>query len=360
MQFAVNVPINPSSFGQVSTAILKELHKREIAPPLFPTGGSISLESQEGSEDFESWIENCVEKAFSHSRKNPCLKIWHISGGLQSFSEKQALFTFYETNAPTKQEVNILKNNKTFVSNSCTADIFESHGVSASVIPLGFDSNNFKIINKKYFDDDRITFNLCGKFEKRKHHKKIIQAWLKKYGNNKKYYLQCALWNNFFSDEDNTELFKSCLGGNNFFNIQFLSYMPENSSYNDFLNSSDIVIGMSGGEGWGLPEFQSVALGKHAVILNSHGYREWADEINSVLVEAKGEIDSHDGIFFEKDSLFNQGTFSDWNEDDFIDGCERAINRYNIEPTNKDGEQLQKRFTYEKTVDKLLNELENI
>jgi glycosyltransferase involved in cell wall biosynthesis len=270
------------------------------------------------------------------------------------------LLTFYETDLPTPQELHILKNNKSFVSNSYTADIFRAHGAEVGVIPLGFDSYSFQINNKKYFEDDRITFNLCGKFEKRKHHEKIIKAWLKKYGNNKDYYLQCAIWNGFLKPEENKNNFDSCLEGKTYYNIQFLSWLNENKIYNDFLNAGDIVIGMSGGEGWGLPEFQSVALGKHAVILNAHGYKEWANEINSVLVEPNGKIDSTDDIFFKKGGQFNQGNFFDWDEEAFIDGCERAINRHNLEPFNEWGVQLQRDFTYKKMVDRILEELKKI
>ncbi len=66
--------------------------------------------------------------------------------------------------------------------------------------------------------------------------------------------------------------------------------MQKNSLYNDYLNSANIILGMSGGEGWGLPEFQSVALGKHAVILNATGYKDWATEkIRSWLSLAEKE-----------------------------------------------------------------------
>ena len=64
--------------------------------------------------------------------------------------------------------------------------------------------------------------------------------------------------------------------------------MDKNIVYNDFLNSGDIILGMSGGEGWGLPEFHSVGMGKHAVVLNAHSYKDWADEINSVLIKESG------------------------------------------------------------------------
>jgi hypothetical protein len=103
--------------------------------------------------------------------------------------------------------------------------------------------------------------------------------------------------------------------------------MQKNVLYNDFLNSSNIVIGMSGGEGWGLPEFQSVALGKHGVILNSSGYQDWANEKNSVMVQPNGKEDSSDGVFFRKGGAFNQGNIFTFNEDEFIAGCEEAIER---------------------------------
>ena len=73
-----------------------------------------------------------------------------------------------------------------------------------------------------------------------------------------------------------------------------MQFMPKNAVYNDYLNSGDIVIGMSGGEGWGLPEFHSVGLGKHAVMLNATAYKEWATSENSVLLEPSGKIEVYD------------------------------------------------------------------
>ena len=124
--------------------------------------------------------------------------------------------------------------------------------------------------------------------------------------------------------------------------------------YNDFLNSGNIIIGMSGGEGWGLPEFHSLALGKHGVILNAHAYKDWATKDNSVLVESNGLIDSEDGIFFTKGAPFNQGNIFDFNEEAFIDGCEKAIERVENNKVNENGLKLQKEFTYKKTLESIL------
>jgi hypothetical protein len=130
--------------------------------------------------------------------------------------------------------------------------------------------------------------------------------------------------------------------------------MQKNSLYNDFLNSGNIIIGMSGGEGWGLPEFQSVALGKHAVILNATAYKEWATDSNAVLVEPNGKTEAYDGVFFKKGGAFNQGNIYTFDEDAFIDGCEKAVERYRENPINTAGIALQNDFSYAKTADAII------
>ncbi len=366
MEFVANVPINGVSFGQVSTLFLREIFRRDPSStlPLFIIGGKIDLSSQDlinqvEKDPFVKWIENNSSNSYSNYNKNyPSFKLWHLNGGLESFSKDRNLLTFYELDQPTPAEITVAKSvDNLIITNSYCKEIFENLNIKSHVIPLAFDTYNFKKLNKKYFDDNRITFNLCGKFEHRKHHKKIINAWVKKFGNSKKYSLQCAVYNPFLSEELNKQLFSECLNGNSYYNVNFLGHMIQNALYNDFLNSGDIIIGMSGAEGWGLPEFQSVGIGKHAVILNSTGYKEWANEENSVLVEPSGKIDAYDGIFFKKGESFNQGQIFDFNEDDFIEGCENAIKRVEKERVNTEGLKIQETFTPSRMVDSILSVL---
>ena len=139
------------------------------------------------------------------------------------------------------------------------------------------------------------------------------------------------------------------MGGKHFWNVNPVNWVPTNEAYNDFLNSNNIVLAMSGGEGWGLPEFHSVALGKHAVVLNAHSYKDWATDDNSVLIPPFDKISSVDGVFFRKGAPYNQGNIFSWDEDLFIAGCESVIERYKSNPINKAGLKLQQDFTYEKT-----------
>jgi glycosyltransferase involved in cell wall biosynthesis len=274
---------------------------------------------------------------------------------LTSFSKDQSLFTFYELDQPTPFELNVARNQKhLLVSSNYAKQVLEDHGLTnCSFIPLGFDKHNFVSKSQQYLEG-KIVFNLTGKLEKRKHHKEVIQAWLKKYGNNKDYVLQCAIANPFIKEDHFKALISQILDNKTYFNINFLGSMQKNSLYNDFLNSGNIIVGMSGGEGWGLPEFQSVALGKHAVILNATAYKEWATPENAVLVEPNGKTEAYDGVFFKKGSHLNQGNIYTFDEDDFIEGCEKAIERYKSSEVNIEGLELQQKFTYKKTVDKIL------
>ena len=355
MQFALHLPLNGVSFGQVSTALLREFYEKGVQPSLF-TIGNVDLSSQEITQDFNTWIQSCIKKSFEeYNRNTPVFKLWHLNHeSLTSYAKDQTLFTFYELDHPTTIEVNIANNQKNIIVSSRYAkDILESTGVeNCHFIPLGFDKNNFNIKDQQYLAD-KIVFNLCGKLEKRKHHSKVIKAWLKKYGNNKDYVLQCAITNPFMKQEDFNSRISQILEGKTYFNINFLGSMQKNILYNDFLNSGNIILGMSGAEGWGLPEFQSVALGKHSVMLNATSYKDWITPENSTIIEPNGKEDSEDGMFFKKGGAFNQGQIYTFDEDEFIDGCEKAVERYKSSPINKEGIKLQETYTYSNTVEKI-------
>ena len=361
---AFNVPINSVSFGQISTLLLKAYHKKVLAGEdlpelrLFPLGGQVDLATQKKDDLFELWLQKrSIDALENHSTSDPCFKLWHLVGSMESFSKEQSLLSFYELDAPTKTEINIAKNNKTFFTSQYTCDIFKSYGVNCEYMPLAFDDYSFEKTNKEYFSDDRIVFSLVGKMEKRKRHDKVLNAWSKKFGNDKRYALHCALYNQFLSPDQNNGFIHKALDGKQFFNINFLNYMGENEIYNDFLNTADIVIGMSGGEGWGLPEFHSIGLGKYGVIMNAHGYKGWANENNSILIEPSGKIDSEDGVFFHKGRNHNQGQIFDFDEDEFIAGCETAIKKLEANKTNEEGLKLQEEFTKEKLLNNVLSSL---
>lgn len=360
-KLSFNLPLNSTSLGQVSFGILRELFLRKKEILLFPIG-NVDIGTQKQDNNFFEWIQKSIQNSYKeHSKNNPIFKLWHLNGSLESFSNKQVLLSFYEVDSPTTVEVNIIKNNeKLLLSSNYAVNIFKSIGVeNVEYLPLAFDSTHFKLNPKKNIKS--IQYGLFGKLEpQRKRHLKILSLWAKKYGNNPNYSLNCAIFNHFLDPNVQSQLISQALNGQKYFNINFLNYIPSNEMYNDLLNNTDIVIAMSGGEGWGLPEFQTVALGKHCIGLDAHAYKDWMTEKNSVLIKPNSKIPCYDNMFFKQGLDFNQGNIFDWDEKDFINGLDLVENRFKNNPINIEGLKLQEQFTYSKMVDQILKIMESI
>lgn len=360
-KLSFNLPLNSTSLGQVSLSILRELYKRKLEINLFPIG-PVDLGTQNQDQEFNFWVQNSITSSLkNHSRSTPIFKLWHINGSLESYSNKQVLLSFYEVDSPTPVEINIIKNNeKLLLSSNYAVNIFKSLGLNnVEFLPLAFDSTHFKPVPKKNING--LQFGLFGKLEpQRKRHLKTLSIWAKKYGNNPNYHLNCAIFNHFLEPNIQSQLIGQALGGQNYFNINFLNYMPSNEMYNDLLNNIDIVLAMSGGEGWGLPEFQSVALGKHCVGVDAHAYKDWMTEKNTVLVKPNSKVPCYDNIFFREGDNYNQGNIFDWSESDFISALDQVESRYKNNPVNTEGLKLQEQFTYSKMVDSILEIMNKI
>lgn len=365
MDIAFNVPVNRVSFGQVSYNLLrvaKELGHNVFLIPI----GPIDVTAFEPDEDFKKWLGESVDRMNTgFHRDMPCIKLWHIGtpdeqigarGSFDQLTNKTSFISFYELDKPTELEAQVVRNFDMVFTSRYTCETFQSKQAPSRFVPLGVDPT-FVPISKRYFSDDRIVFGMLGKFEHRKHHQKMIGAWVKRFGNNKRYYLQCAVYNPFFNPQMNANLISGSMGNKHYWNVNPITWVPTNTLYNEFLNSNHIVLGLSGAEGWGIPEFNSVAIGKHAVILNAHAYKEWADDKNAVLVEPCGKVPAYDGVFFKPGGLLNQGDIFTWDEDAFIAGCEAAVERYVASPVNNAGLELRHKFSYEKTFAAIINKL---
>jgi hypothetical protein len=352
MRILVETPLNPLSLGNVGFNVIKELIGKGHDVGIWPTG-EVDLKAYEVSEELSQKIQQGITNRFSYLSKNiPVLRIWHLNGSENRKNEKQYLYTFYECNNPTTVEKSLCDaQTKTFFSSSCAANLF-----SSTSIPLGFDKE-FKRTEKEYLNG--VThFGLMGKFEHRKHTARIIQAWLKKYGNNPKYQLSCLVNNPFYKKEDMDKAIDNVLGGKRYSNINFLPHLEKNSEVNEFLNAIDIdLTGLSGAEGWNLPAFNATCLGKWSIVLNATSHKDWATKDNCILVEPSGEVDCYDNVFFKKGIPFNQGSFYDWKEEDVIKAMEEAETK--VGQINTEGQKLADTMTYSVTVDAIMSYIIN-
>ena len=72
------------------------------------------------------------------------------------------------------------------------------------------------------------------------------------------------------------------------------------------------------------------------------------------MVEPSGKTEAYDGLFFFPNQEWNQGNIFDFQEDDFIAGCEKAIEKVENSKINKEGLKIQEKFSLNNTLEKLL------
>ena len=356
MDLIVELPLNRLSLAQFGYNVLRELYNRgEDGVGIFPIG-DVDLSAYKPSADFMKWLQGCVDKRFKLLKRDvPTAKIWHLSGSDNLRTPDQHLLTFFECSAPSEYEKTIAAlQKKTLFSSNYSAEKFSSLD-NVGRFSCGFDPDFTPKGDKQHFPD-RTVFLLSGKWEFRKQTEKIIRAWAKKYGNNRKYVLNLLVNNPFFKPEDNQSLFAKACGGSRIWNINYLPALSTNDEVRQLIEQTDIDLsGLSAGEGWGLGSFNATAMGRWSIVSNNTSHKDWATAENSILVEPDHEFPVYDGVFFRQDSPVNHGIFYGISEENMITAFEKA-EKFAKTP-NLQGEKLRETFSYQKVVDNILNQL---
>lgn len=359
MKIIFKGPINSTSLGNVSVNILRELYAKNFEVSLFATQESLDLSVFDSEKNaFKDWLKLSFQDRYLSAEKDtPTFQVWHIKNSGERLSNKSFLYTFHETDSVTLAEKNICEtHDKVFFSSSFSNNNFSKSGLNnCKYIPLGFDKT-FSILKDPPKLEGKVHFGLMGKTEKRKHTLKIIKYWANIFGNDPKYELSCLITNKFLPPNILNQSISDALGGEFYENINFIPFLNKNSEVNEFLNAIDIdLTGLSGGEGWNLPAFNATALGKISCVLNATSHKDWATKENSVIIEPTSKIPAHDGVFFIQGGDFNQGNFFDFSQKDFEKSIILSLSR--LKQENKEGILLQKQFSYEKSVDKILSHI---
>ena len=363
-----NIPINSLSFGNVTFGILNSLYKKDYSDYLIKDIGNTDLSSFDKRREDEKFISYLNEKSFKFlerfNREYSQFSLWHINGSETSVSNKNVLFTFHECDSITEAEKNIL-NQQDHIIVSCeySKEVFENGGVikPITVIPLGFDSLHFVKKDKRKIPDGVCSFTIMGKTEHRKHTIKTAKLLVKKFGGNPKTLINLAIYNPFFSGEDNNRILATVFEGKpKPYNVNILPYVQTVSEVNDTLNFTDIIVDMSGAESFSLPSFNATCLGKHSIVHYNTGIKQWATEETSTLVNPSKKIPLVDGVFFKQGGDFNQGNFFDYDDEEFLDKLDIVYKKWQKDKVNIEGLKLADKFTWDNTTNLILEILEKI
>lgn len=358
MKFNIELPINPLSLGQVGFGVLREMYNRGLSPNIFPIG-NIDLKSFILDEGFMLWLNENISAADSrYSFEDPSIKLWHIMGSHSKLSKRNILWTAHETDTATDTEVNLCKSfDKTLFTSNYSTDIFNSLTNNSVYCPNFFDDLHFFRTNQMYkTSNDVITFGLFGKLEHRKNTLNILVAWARRYAGNENYRLNCSIFNPHINQEVQSKQISDVFGGRIPWNINFMPFKEKNVDYNNVINSIDVdLTGLSGAEGFNLPFFTSLCLGKVGIALDAHAHKDYCSDLNSILVTPEKKKTIYDNVFFKQGAKYNQGNMYHFSLESAFEAMDKAVAV--AKQRNVNGELLKSEFTAAKTVDILLNNL---
>jgi len=365
--FSLQVPINSTSLGQVSTNLLYEIYKKGLEPNIFVIGQP-DLSSFNGllPNEFSQWLQSCTQGALSKfKRSEPSLRLWHINDSQDSVSNNPFLYFFHELDNITPTEANILKSFEgCFNPSSYTTKICESACVkNVETVHLGYNDVAFKPVPVQKYEGDPVVITIAGKYEKRKRTGEMINILAEKYGNKSGFKIHLHVFNPFYDRNNqercgaiNQKLVVDACGGQIPWNFNLLPHFPCLTDLNKAYNMADVVVDGSGGESWSLPAFHMAGLGKQCVVHGNSGILEWANSENSIIVDPCSKIPAEDGMFFGKDSPFNSGNIYDFDRDEMVSAIDVAVKRGKAE--NTEGLKLRKNFTNEKMCEEILGKMQ--
>jgi hypothetical protein len=354
MNLNFSAPINPTSYGLVSSYILTYLEIRKHFVSLFPIG-DIQPIYQKFGKAVQAGINN--SKQFDHSA--PSLRIFHQFSMGQHVGKLQKIgFPIFELEYLHDFEIHHLKYlDKILVASKWAKNVINQYmDIPVGVVPLGVDTDYF--FPMKINDDNRPFIFLCvGKYEKRKNQEQIIEAFGKAFSNKDDVELHFLGMNlnkqvNQMYEQRMAPIIQNCPISYKIkqHNSQFIP--PE--ELHRMYCITDCFILPSRGEGWAMPLLEALACGCHCIASNVTGQTEYLTDKISLLVDPIGKEPALDGIYFH-----GQGEWYTFSTDQIVEHMRYAYNNFKGK-MNKPGVDAAREFTWMNTVEQLEKEIQGI
>tara|TARA_Y100001938_G_C8079470_1_gene428179 strand:+ start:356 stop:1423 length:1068 start_codon:yes stop_codon:yes gene_type:complete len=352
MNINLMAPVNQLGYGVAGLNILKAL--QEVANVSLHMIGQPQVTNQSDADA----VRKGIETAQTFDPDAPCIKIWHQNQMAERVGRGTFIgFPIFELdtfNDLEKHHINscselMVCSNwaKEVVMKNCyhplPSDLMEE---KIHVIPLGVDTNIFKPAPVRK-DKKTIFFN-CGKWEIRKGHDILIDAFkrVEIHDPNVELWMMCT--NPFNSPEEENRW-------RMLYNHPKVKIIPRAETQQEVYNiMSQVDCGVfpSRGEGWNLELLEMMSAGKHVIATDYSAHTEFCTKENCGLVSIKDKEPAHDGKWF-----FGQGNWAkiDTREifdlsikmQNFIVNKKGTVNQAGIDTANK--------FSWENTA-KLITE----
>lgn len=296
----LHCPISTQTgYGVTSSHIFRGLLKNNYNIHLFPIG-NVDVENEEQKNQV---VEILKDTPANWKKDNPCLKIWHqFDLSHRIGSGKYGALIFFEVNKLKPQEINMINNlDIVFVASNWGKEILLQNNITCNIVvsPLAVNLSVFQKFITPFKDNDKYIFINIGKWEVRKGHDFLIEAFNKAFNQTDNVELWMLNHNIFLSDAENK------IWQNLYLNSKLgekIKIWPRQKTHEDLakiINLADCGIFPARAEGWNNEILEVMAMDKPIIATNYSAHTEYCTSDNSYLVSIDNLCSARDDKFFD-------------------------------------------------------------
>ncbi len=338
MEINLTAPINSLGYGVAGLNILKGLVRSGCKVSYWPIGQP-TISSEEDAEI----IRTCISNAQSFNNKAPSLRVWHQHDMAQHIGHGERIgFPIFELDKFSEIEKHHLSSlDKIVVCSHWAKSVVQKEipDSSVSVAPLGVDQSIFK--DTKSQDSNKTIFLNIGKWEIRKGHDILVEAFNQSFKESDNVELWMMNDNPFLTEEQQKEwnnLYLNSKLGNK---IKILPRVQTHFEVAQVMRQADVGVFPSRAEGWNLEALEMMSMGKHVILTDYSAHTEFANKQNSKLIEIKDTEDAYDGIWFH-----GQGKWAHFGDKQMEQLIQHMTSLLNVKNKNLSGVETGLQFSW--------------
>jgi glycosyltransferase involved in cell wall biosynthesis len=351
----LSCPITPhTGYGITSFNILKSLLSLGHDIHLFPIGNP-QVQSQ---EDKNIVVELINAANNNYSKNNPCLKIWHqFDLASRIGSAKYGSLVFFEVDTMNNIEINSMNNTDcVFVASKWAQQVLESNHIHTKIVvsPLAVDTSVFKPILDTNKTDSTYRFINIGKWEIRKGHDFLIEAFDAAFTEKDDVELWMMNHNPFLNEDQNRTWYNLYSSSKLKDKIKFIPRVDQHKDVAKIISQTDCGIFPARAEGWNNEILEVMAMNKPVITTNYSAHTEYCTNENSFLINI-------DKLCVAKDDHFFKHSIGKWanlgyNQMEQTIEHMRYVYTNNIR-TNQSGLEIAQKYTWDNTANIIAKEL---
>lgn len=352
---SLSCPVTPhTGYGVTSFNILKSLLSLGYDIHLFPIGNP-----QVQSQEDKNIIVDLINRAnHLYSKNNPYLKIWHqFDLATRIGTAKYGALVFFEIDKMNPIEINSMNNTDcVFVASKWAKEILEYNNIKAKIVvsPLAVDTSLFKPMLDLNRTDNTYRFINIGKWEIRKGHDFLIEAFNSAFTEKDNVELWMMNHNPFLNEQQNKVWYNLYSSSKLKDKIKFIPRVDKHSDVAKIISQIDCGIFPARAEGWNNEILEVMAMNKPIIATNYSAHTEYCDKNNSFLIDINKLCPAKDDHFFK--SGFGQWAYLGLSEMEQTVEYMRYVYTNNI-TTNKYGLEISQQYTWNNTADIISKEL---